>query len=43
MEIVIAVFIGLWISLSAVIAYRHMKKEYENHSGQDAVMEDEDK
>lgn len=43
MEIAIAVFIGLWISLSAVIAYRHMKKEYENRFGQDAVMEDEDK
>lgn len=30
MEIVIAVFIGVWISLSAFIAYRQIKKEYEN-------------
>jgi len=30
MEIAIAVFIGLWIALSAVIAYRHIKKEYKN-------------
>lgn len=37
MEIAIAVFIGSWISLSAVIAYRHLKKEYES------IMENEDK
>lgn len=43
MEIAIAVFIGLWISLSAVIAYRHIKKEYGNHLGQDAAMEDENR
>lgn len=30
MEIVIAVFIGLWISASAYIAVRHIRKEYEN-------------
>ncbi len=28
MEILIAVFIGIWIALSAVLAYRHMKTEY---------------
>ena len=37
MEVAIAVFIGLWISVSAFIAYRHIKKEYEN------IMESEDK
>lgn len=37
MEIAIAVFIGLWILASAFIAYRHIKKEYEN------IMESEDK
>lgn len=37
MEIVIAVFIGAWIALSAVAAYRHIKKEYKN------VMENERK
>lgn len=30
MEIVISVFIGLWISLSAVISYRRIKKEYKD-------------
>ncbi len=35
MEIAITVFIGLWISLSAIIAYRHIKKEYENETGND--------
>lgn len=30
MEIVIAVSIGLWISLSALVAYRQIKKEYQN-------------
>ncbi len=30
MEIAIAVFIGLWISLSAWIANRYIKREYEN-------------
>lgn len=43
MEIVIAVFIGSWISLSAVIAYRHIKKEYENRLGQDFIRENQDK
>lgn len=28
MEAAIAVFIGVWIALSAMIAYGHMKKEY---------------
>lgn len=37
MEISIAVFIGAWICLSAVAAYRHIRKEYEN------IMENEDK
>jgi len=37
MEIVIAVFIGIWIALSAFIAYRHIKKEYKN------IMENEGK
>lgn len=37
MEIAIAVLISLWISVSAFLAYRHMKKEYEN------VMGNEDK
>lgn len=37
MEIVIAVFIGGWISLAAVTAYRHLKKEYKS------IMEREDK
>ena len=37
MEIAIAVLIGLWISVSAFLAYRHLKKEYEN------IMENEDK
>lgn len=37
MEIAIAVFIGLWISVSAFIAYGHVKKEYEN------IMESRDK
>lgn len=30
MEIVISVFIGLCISVSAVIAYRRIKKEYKD-------------
>lgn len=30
MEMVIAVFIGAWLSMSAVIAHRHLKKEYKN-------------
>lgn len=30
MEAVIAVFIGVWISLSAVLAHRHLKKEYKS-------------
>lgn len=33
MEIVIAIFVGLWISASAYIAYRHIKREYENVMG----------
>ena len=33
MEIVIAVFIGLWISLSALVSYRQIKKEYTNITG----------
>lgn len=33
MEIAIAVSIGLWISVSAFIAYRHVKKEYKNIMG----------
>lgn len=37
MEIVIAVFIGGWVSLSAMIAYSHLKKEYKN------IMEQENK
>lgn len=37
MEIGIALFIGLWISLSAVFAHRHLKREYKN------IMEKEDK
>lgn len=30
MEMVIAVSIGLWISLSALVAYRQIKKEYQS-------------
>lgn len=30
MEIVIAVFIGVWISLSAVVARRHIQSEFKN-------------
>jgi hypothetical protein len=30
MEIVIAVFIGLWVSSAAAAAYRFLKKEYKN-------------
>lgn len=37
MEIVIAAFIGVWIALSAVVAYRHIKNEYKN------IMENERK
>lgn len=33
MEIAIAVFIGLWISTSAWVAYRHLKKEYGHRMG----------
>ena len=27
MEIVIAVFLGAWLSLASFVAYRHLKKE----------------
>lgn len=30
MEVVIAVLIGAWLSMSAVIAHRYLKKEYKN-------------
>lgn len=30
MEIVIAVFIGAWVSSAAAIAHRYLKREYKN-------------
>lgn len=33
MEIVIAVFIGLWVSASAAIACRYLKMEYKDIMG----------
>lgn len=30
MEIVVAAFIGLWLTIAAVLAYRQMKKDFYN-------------
>ncbi len=35
MEIVISVFVGLWICTASILAYVWLKKEFKNHEGED--------
>ena len=35
MEIGIAVFLGLWLSMSSILAYAQLKKDYQEQDGEE--------
>lgn len=37
MEVLIGLFICMWLVLASVISYRHLKKEFENADREDGL------